>query len=184
MERNMHFKIPAGSVAMGLAAIVLVAVLGTLSTRPLSQTQEKLTVLQKTWAPSTIALHELRAELAELRTYELAQISHAGDPDQVADYDRRIAEKLKGIGEQLAVYEATEPPAEQAALAAQVKRKLADYLAVHTLIADAIHQGDVAGARELSTSRALPLRRDLFNDIVVLTDKAYDRHPTQALAER
>lgn len=184
MSRTQRFRLHPAPV---VGAVLLSALLGGLiavQIRPLDNTRERIDALYGRWLPSTIALRELRAQLAELRAYELAQIAHADKPDRMADYDRRISDKLNALNEQLERYEATEPTGEHARLLGLVKQDLALYLTAHGLIADAVHAGQTEEARRISTDQARPSRRQLFIDLEKLTDLTFDEKPDTEIADR
>ncbi|WP_369975287.1 MCP four helix bundle domain-containing protein [Xanthomonas bundabergensis] len=144
---------------LGCAAAIGVA---QLSTRPLDESREHLLQLQTRQAPSAMALRELRAQLAELRLYQLSLIAATGNTADVADYDRRIEQSLRGARKQVALYVATAPSDEERRRFATVQAELDAYLQLHRQIGAAVHAGDRDRASQLSTQQALPQRRALF----------------------
>ncbi|MDL5366913.1 MCP four helix bundle domain-containing protein [Xanthomonas sp. NCPPB 2654] len=150
---------------LGCAVMIGVAQLGT---RSLDDSREHLLRLQTRQAPSAMALRELRAHLAELRLYQLSLVAATGNAADVADYDRRIEQSLRGARRQLALYTATVPSGEERRHFAQVQTELDAYLQVHRQLSAAVHAGDRDRARQLSTQQALPLRRALFADLLEL----------------
>ena len=150
---------------LGCAAVIAVA---QLSTRTVDASRDHLLRLQTQQAPSAMALRELRAHLAELRLYQLSLIAATGNAAEVADYDRRIAQSLRGARKQLALYSATAPSGEEGRRFAQVQAELDAYLHLHGQLSAAVHAGDRDRASRLSTQQALPLRRALFADLLEL----------------
>ncbi|HEX7990148.1 MAG TPA: MCP four helix bundle domain-containing protein, partial [Stenotrophomonas sp.] len=49
------------------------------------------------WMPAVQQLGEMRAQLGEYRTFEQAQLNYQGNPEQLADYDKRMADSRKLI---------------------------------------------------------------------------------------
>lgn len=184
MNRRVRLKIRLGMVGICLTVLALLVTVEELGTAPLNRTQDRLVVLQTQWAPATLALHELRAELAEMRAYELAQVSHGDDAAAVADYDKRIAASLERATQALADYEATNPPAQHAPRVQEVKQRLRAYLDAHARIEAAVHDGNHAKADQLAIAEAQPLRRALFDSIVALTEDTYRLPAAQPLAAR
>ncbi|XQA76432.1 MCP four helix bundle domain-containing protein [Xanthomonas sacchari] len=150
-----------------LGCVVAVAV-AKLSIDPLDSSRAHLRELQTHAAPSAMALRELRAQLAELRLYQLSLIDATGNAEDVADYDRRIEQSLQGVQTQLARYLATDPSEEERVRFAKVRSELDAYLQLHQQIAAAVHAGDRERARQLSTQQALPQRRAMFSDLLEL----------------
>ncbi|MEB1527922.1 MCP four helix bundle domain-containing protein [Xanthomonas sp. WHRI 7945] len=150
---------------LGCALVIGVAQQGS---RTLDASREHLLRLQTRQAPSAMALRELRAQLAELRLYQLSLVAATGNAADVADYDRRIAQALRGARRQLALYTATVPSGEERRRFAQVQAELDAYLQVHRQLSAAVHAGDRDRASELSTQQLLPLRRALFADLLEL----------------
>lgn len=161
---------------LGCAVVIGAAQLGT---RSLDDSRKHLLRLQTHQAPSAMALRELRAQLAELRLYQLSLIAATGNAAEVADYDRRIERSLRGVGTQLALYTATMPSGEEGRRFAQVQTELDAYLRLHRQLSAAVHAGDRERASQLSTQQALPLRRALFADLLEL-DRANARNALQA----
>ncbi|QNH12819.1 MCP four helix bundle domain-containing protein [Xanthomonas sp. SI] len=161
---------------LGCAAVIGVA---HLSTRSLDDSRQHLLQLQTRQAPSAMALRELRAQLAELRLYQLSLIAATGNTAEVADYDRRIERSMRGARTQVARYIATAPSEDERRRFATVQAELDAYLQLHRQISSAVHAGDRERARQLSTQQALPQRRALFADLEQLSriNAAHALHP-------
>jgi hypothetical protein len=134
----------------------------------LDASREHLLQLQSRQAPSALALRELRAQLAELRLYQLSLVAATGNAADVADCDRRIARTLQGVHRQLALYVASRPGGEEDRRFARVRTELDAFLNLHRQLSAAVHAGDRDRAGQLSTQQALPLRRTLFAHLLEL----------------
>jgi len=134
----------------------------------LDASRDHLLQLQTRQAPSAMALRELRAQLAELRLYQLSLVAATGNAADVADCDRRIARALQGVHRQLALYAASRPGGEEGRRFVRVQAELDAFLAAHRQLSAAVHAGDRDRAGQLSTQRALPLRRTLFAHLLEL----------------
>jgi hypothetical protein len=164
---------------LGCATVVTVAY---LVTRNLDDSREQLEQLQTRQAPAAMALCELRAQLAELRLYQLSLIAATGNAAEVADYDKRIEQSLRGARKQAALYIATMPSGEERRRFATIQAELDAYLKLHRQIGTAVHAGDRERASQLSTQRALPQRRTLFADLEELS-RINARHASHADAD-
>lgn len=151
-----------------LVGCALVIGVTRLSARTLDASRDHLLQLQTRQAPSAMALRELRAQLAELRLYQLSLVAATGNAAEVADCDRRSARALQGVRRQLALYAASRPGGEEGRRFAQVQAELDAFLALHRQLSAAVHAGDRDRAGQLSTQQALPLRRTLFAHLLEL----------------
>lgn len=138
------------------------------SIRSLDDSRARPLRLQTRQAPSAMALCQLRAQLAQLRLDQLSLIAATGNPAQVAHYDRRIQQSLRGAHTQVALYIATRPSGAERRRFAGVQAELDAYLSLHRQISAAVRAGDRERAGELSTHQALPPHRALFPDLEAL----------------
>ncbi|MDG4494061.1 HAMP domain-containing protein [Xanthomonas vesicatoria] len=122
-----------------------------------------------TWAPAVQQLSEMRALLGEFRTYELAQLARANDPDAVKNYFERMAKTRTEVDAAQAAYSKTTTAGKETELYDAVKQKLAGYYKANVAMGDAIRANDFATASKISDEQSRPLRRDLFAKLVELT---------------
>ncbi|NZA26621.1 MCP four helix bundle domain-containing protein, partial [Luteimonas sp. SJ-92] len=156
-------------VAFTLTTLMTVA-LGAFALVRMQVSQALLEDLEDNWVPAVYQLGELRAQLGELRTYELAQLARADDPEAVADYFKRMDGVREAIVAAHAAYLKTLTAGEEEALHAEVKDLLDQYLLANSDMGDALRAGDSDLAEGISGDRSRPIRRDLFAAILVLKD--------------
>jgi len=149
---------------------LLTLILGVFTYSRTTMSMAELRRIELDWVPATQALAEVRAQLGEFRTYELAQIARANDPDAMADYFKRMQKVRTEVAKNQAIIERVMLEKTQKQMYAGVKEKLDAYLHTNTLMGDALRGGDVAAAQTISDKQSRPLRRDLFERIVALTD--------------
>ncbi|MEB1527921.1 methyl-accepting chemotaxis protein [Xanthomonas sp. WHRI 7945] len=149
---------------------LLTVVLGVFTYSRTTLAMTELRRIEADWVPATQALAEVRAQLGEFRTYELAQIARAGDPEAVADYFKRMQKVRTEVAKNQAIIERVMQEKQQAQMYAGVKEKLDGYLHSNSLMGDALRAGDVVGAQAISDKQSRPQRRELFERIVALTD--------------
>jgi len=169
MPRYLDLKSSLIASLLCVLGCTVVIGMAQLSTRSLDHARARLLELQTRQAPSAMALRELRAQLAELRLYQLSLIAATGHAADVADYEQRIEQALRGARKQAALYMATAPGEEQRRRFAKVQAELDAYLALHRKISAAVHAGDREHASQLSTQQALPQRRAMFADLEELS---------------
>ncbi|MFC6839211.1 MCP four helix bundle domain-containing protein [Xanthomonas theicola] len=175
MPRHIDLKSSLIASLLCLLGAGVVVAAARLSTHTLDESRERLQRLQIHQAPSAMALRELRAQLAELGLYEMAQIAWTGDAAEVADHDRRMQRVLQGVREQLAIYKATTPDGEEARRFAEIQAKLDRYLQLHRQLGATVHAGDRDRAGRLAAQQLLPLRRTLLADLMELSDLNAER---------
>jgi len=160
-------------LAIGFAGITLLSM--ALGAFTFSRTATSITEfdrIQNDWVPGTQAMAEIRAQLGEFRTYELAQIARADDPKAVEDYFNRKRKLRDDVAATQGVIEKSLIDPKEKEMYAQAKDSLAKYLAASSELDEAIRQHDVAAAQTISDDKSRPLRRDLFKQLVALTDHA------------
>ncbi|MEB1611528.1 methyl-accepting chemotaxis protein [Xanthomonas campestris] len=136
-----------------------------------SQSMAEFQRVEGKWIPATQSLAEIRAQLGEIRTYELAQLSRIDEPDAVADYFARIQKARDEVARQQARFEATiQEPAERRLYDA-VATSLAAYLAASQRMGEAVRAHDAAAAQTVSDKESRPLRRDLFEKLIALNER-------------
>jgi methyl-accepting chemotaxis protein len=149
---------------------LLTVVLGGFTYSRTTLAMSELRRIEVDWVPATQALAEVRAQLGEFRTYELAQIARANDPEAMADYFKRMQKVRAEVQKNQIVIERVMREKQQAQMYAGVKETLQAYLHSNSLMGDALRGGDVAAAQAISDKQSRPQRRELFDRIVALTD--------------
>ncbi len=123
------------------------------------------------WMPSVQQLGEMRAQLGEYRTFEQAQLSYQGNPAQLADYDKRMADTRKLIEAAEKAYDDIDSDynPEELALYEKMKELRAGYFEAHDRIAAAIAADDFVTASNISSNESRMLRRGLFDQLKQLS---------------
>ncbi len=145
--------------------------LGLFSVWRMDLSEQQIQQATHNWMPSVQHLGEMRAQLGEFRTFEQAQLSYQGNPQQLADYEKRMADTRALIEAEEKAYDAidTESSAEEKALYDKVKQARAGYFDAHERISAAIAMDDFATATEISSNDSRMLRRDLFDNLKQLS---------------
>ncbi|UKE75258.1 methyl-accepting chemotaxis protein [Xanthomonas graminis] len=149
---------------------LLTLVLGVFTYSRTTLAMAELKRIELDWVPATQALAEVRAQLGEFRTYELAQIARADDPHAMADYFKRMQKARTEVARNQAIIERVMLEQTQRQMYAGVREKLDAYLQRNSAMGDALRAGDVDAAQAISDTQSRPLRRALFERIVALTD--------------
>ncbi|MEN5209157.1 methyl-accepting chemotaxis protein [Stenotrophomonas terrae] len=123
------------------------------------------------WMPAVQQLGEMRAQLGEYRTFEQAQLSYQGNPAQLADYDKRLADTRKLIEAAEKAYDEIDSDysPEELALYEKMKELRAGYFGAHDRIAAAIAADDFVTASSISSDESRMLRRGLFDQLKQLS---------------
>ncbi|KAB7781410.1 methyl-accepting chemotaxis protein [Xanthomonas sp. LMG 12460] len=164
-----HLKIRDKLIFAFAVTTLLTVVLGGFTYSRTSLSIAELKHIQHDWVPATQALAEVRAQLGEFRTYELAQLSRAGDPQAQADYFKRMQKVRTEVAKNQQVIAAMMRDQKQVQMYAGVQETLKAYLQANTEMGAALRAGDVAGAQKISDTQSRTLRRTLFERIVALT---------------
>ncbi|WP_282272993.1 MCP four helix bundle domain-containing protein, partial [Stenotrophomonas sp. PS02298] len=119
------------------------------------------------WMPAVQQLGEMRAQLGEYRTFEQAQLNYQGNPEQLADYDKRMADSRKLIEAAEKAYDDIEADysATELAMYDKMKELRAGYFEAHDRIAAAIAADDFVTANAISSGDSRKLRRALFDQL-------------------
>ena len=119
------------------------------------------------WMPAVQQLGEMRAQLGEYRTFEQAQLNYQGNPEQLADYDKRMADSRKLIEAAEKAYDDIEADysASELAMYEKMKELRAGYFEAHDRIAAAIAADDFVTANAISSDDSRKLRRALFDQL-------------------
>ncbi|KRG67314.1 chemotaxis protein [Stenotrophomonas terrae] len=123
------------------------------------------------WMPAVQQLGEMRAQLGEYRTFEQAQLTYQGNPTQLADYDKRLADTRKLIEAAEKSYDDIEAAysADELAMYEKMKELRAAYFEAHDRIAAAIAADDFVTASSISSDESRKLRRSLFDQLKQLS---------------
>ena len=151
---------------------LLTLLLGLFSVWRMDAAQQQIRQVNENWMPAVQHLGEMRAQLGEFRTFEQAQLSYQGDPAQLADYDKRMADTRALIEAEEKAYDdiETEYTAEEKAMYEKLKVLRAGYFQAHERIAEAIAADDFVTAAAISSSDSRKLRRELFDQLKALSE--------------
>ncbi|MCF5092259.1 HAMP domain-containing protein [Stenotrophomonas sp. PA-6-5C] len=159
----------ARKLAVGFTLTTLMTVvLGAFALVRLSEANAKLTSMATNDIPSVQYLGEVRSQLGEFRTYELAQISMLDQPEKVADYNKRMNDTAAVVREQLAAYAKLPAGDKERTLYQAVQADVDGYFAANTKLREAATAGDGEAARQISDEQSRPLRRKAFEDLKAL----------------
>ncbi|AWH29109.1 methyl-accepting chemotaxis protein [Stenotrophomonas sp. YAU14A_MKIMI4_1] len=160
----------ARKLAVGFTLTTLMTViLGVFALVRLSEANAQLRAMATNDIPSVQYLGEVRSQLGEFRTYELAQLSMLDKPEKVAEYNTRMADTAKIVRDQLAAYAALPSGEKERALYQPVQADVDAYFAANTKLRDAATAGDAALAQQVSDEQSRPLRRKAFEDMKALS---------------
>ncbi|AWH17534.1 methyl-accepting chemotaxis protein [Stenotrophomonas sp. ZAC14D2_NAIMI4_7] len=160
----------ARKLAVGFTLTTLMTViLGVFALVRLSEANAQLRAMATNDIPSVQYLGEVRSQLGEFRTYEMAQLSMLDKPEKVAEYNTRMADTAKIVREQLAAYAALPSGEKERALYQPVQADVDAYFAANSKLRDAATAGDAALAQQVSDEQSRPLRRKAFEDMKALS---------------
>jgi methyl-accepting chemotaxis protein len=150
---------------------LLTLLLGLFSVWRMDVAQQQIRQVNENWMPAVQHLGEMRAQLGEFRTFEQAQLAYQGNPEQLADYDKRMADTRAVIEAEEKAYDDidTDYTAEEKAMYDQLKDYRAAYFEAHERIAAAIAADDFATASAISSSDSRKMRRALFDQLKKLS---------------
>ncbi|TWI02820.1 methyl-accepting chemotaxis protein [Luteimonas cucumeris] len=162
----------ARKLAMAFALTTLMTIgLGCFALLRLEASNDQLQLVSTVDMPSVQYMGEVRSQLGEFRTFELAQLTRIDEPEAVADYNKRMADSKRIVDEQQKLYEALPSDPKEDALYAKVKQGVDAYFAARQEIDKALDAGDVAAAQTVADEKSRPRRRALFAAL-----KALDEH--------
>jgi methyl-accepting chemotaxis protein len=160
----------ARKLAVGFTLTTLMTlVLGGFALLRLSEANQQLRGMASNAIPSVQHLGEVRSQLGEFRTYEMAQLTMLDKPEKVADYNKRMDAAAKVVHQELDAYAALPADTTERALYAKVKTAVAAYLAANEQLRAAGGSGDAVLAQQISDEQSRPLRRALFEDLKALS---------------
>ncbi len=153
----------ARKLAVGFTLTTLMTLaLGSFALVRLGEANDQLRAMSTNDIPSVQHLGEVRAQLGEFRTYEMAQLTVLDKPESVADYDKRMADTGKIVNAELVAYAALPAGDKERQLYEVVDARAADYFKANGLIKAAIAAGDGVTAQQISDEQSRPARRALF----------------------
>ncbi|WP_369038802.1 methyl-accepting chemotaxis protein [Stenotrophomonas maltophilia] len=159
----------ARKLAVGFTLTTLMTVvLGAFALVRLSEANAQLSAMASNDIPSVQYLGEVRSQLGEFRTYELAQLTMLDQPDKVADYNKRMNDTAAVVREQLAAYARLPAGAKERALYQAVQTDVDAYFAANDKLRAAASSGDGVLAQQISDEQSRPLRRKAFEDLKTL----------------
>ena len=156
------------AVAFILTTLMTIA-LGAFALLRLSGANAQLGEMSANTIPSIQHLGEVRAQLGEFRTYELAQLSMLDQPERVADYNKRMDASQKIVQDEMVAYAALPADDTDRALFKKVQDDVAAYFAANAKLREASNAGDAVTAQQVSDEQSRPLRRKLFEDLKEIT---------------
>ncbi|MEJ1098689.1 MULTISPECIES: MCP four helix bundle domain-containing protein, partial [unclassified Pseudoxanthomonas] len=162
------------AVAFTITSLMTIG-LGMYALAQMSASNKLAVEIQTVWFPAVEQLGEIRAQLGELRTFELAQIARADEPEAVEDYFKRMQKARDAVTKAQGIYERSTAAGREAEFYTEVKKHLARYYDANTRMGDAIRAGDVVGAQTISDEDSRPARRELFAKLVELTQYNADQ---------
>ncbi|MBD8634355.1 MCP four helix bundle domain-containing protein [Stenotrophomonas sp. CFBP 13725] len=160
----------ARKLAVGFTLTTLMTlVLGVFALLRLSEANTQLRGMATDAIPSVQHLGEVRSQLGEFRTYEMAQLTMLDKPEKVADYNTRMDATAKVVREELDAYAVLKADAQERALFDKVKAGVDAYFAANVQLRAAGASGDAVLAQQVSDEQSRPLRRKLFEDLKALS---------------
>ena len=156
----------ARKLAVGFTLTTLMTViLGVFALVRLNGANAELAAMASNDIPSVRHLGEVRSQLGEFRTYEMAQVSMFDQPEKVADYNTRMDATAKVVRDELTAYAALPAGERERALFAKVATDVEAYFAANAELRAATAAADGALARQISDEKSRPARRKLFEDL-------------------
>ncbi|WP_099207251.1 methyl-accepting chemotaxis protein [Xanthomonas citri] len=147
---------------------LMTVLLGAFALLRLNGSHNELASMASDEIPSIQHLGEVRAQLGELRTYELAQLSMLDKPEKVADYNARMDAAIKVVRERLSAYSVLSANDQERGLYRKVANDIEAYLGANGELRSAVSAGDGGLAQQISDDKSRPARRKLFDDLKVL----------------
>ncbi|MGE6334991.1 methyl-accepting chemotaxis protein [Stenotrophomonas sp. NPDC077659] len=160
----------ARKLAVGFTLTTLMTlVLGVFALVRLSEANAQLGSMASNDIPSVQHLGEVRSQLGEFRTYEMALLTMLDQPEKVADYNKRMDDTAAIVRKELEDYAALPAGDRERALYAPVKAGVHAYFAANAKLREAANAGDAALAQQISDAQSRPARRKVFEDLKALS---------------
>jgi methyl-accepting chemotaxis protein len=153
-------------LAVGFALTTLMTIaLGVFALVRLNSVNAELAEMASNDIPSVQHLGEVRAQLGEFRTFELAQLTMLDKADKVADYNTRMDATAKTVRDELAAYAALPAGEKEKGLYQKVATDLDAYFAANAEMRAAVAAADGPLAQQISDEKSRPARRKMFDDL-------------------
>ncbi|WP_145477752.1 methyl-accepting chemotaxis protein [Stenotrophomonas rhizophila] len=153
-------------LAVGFALTTVMTIgLGVFALLRLNGVNAELAEMASNDIPSVQHLGEVRAQLGEFRTFELAQLTMLDQADKVADYNKRMDATAKIVRDELNAYAALPAGEEEKALYRKVAADLEVYFAANAEMRTAIAAADGVLAQQISDEKSRPARRAMFEHL-------------------
>ncbi len=153
-------------LAVGFALTTVMTIgLGVFALLRLNGVNAELAEMASNDIPSVQHLGEVRAQLGEFRTFELAQLTMLDQADKVADYNKRMDATAKIVRDELNAYAALPAGDEEKALYRKVAADLEVYFAANAEMRTAIAAADGVLAQQISDEKSRPARRAMFEHL-------------------
>ncbi|WP_313206891.1 methyl-accepting chemotaxis protein [Stenotrophomonas sp.] len=160
----------ARKLAVGFTLTTLMTlVLGLFALLRLSEANAQLGAMASNDIPSVQHLGEVRSQLGEFRTYELALLTMLDQPEKVADYNKRMDDSADIVRKELAAYAALPSGDKERALYQPVKAGVDAYFAANASLRAAADAGDGVLAQQVSDEQSRPARRKAFEELKALS---------------
>ncbi|WP_314106245.1 methyl-accepting chemotaxis protein [uncultured Stenotrophomonas sp.] len=153
-------------LAVGFALTTVMTIgLGVFALLRLNGVNAELAEMASNDIPSVQHLGEVRAQLGEFRTFELAQLTMLDQADKVADYNKRMDATAKIVRDELKAYAALPAGEEEKALYRKVAADLEVYFAANAEMRTAVAAADGVLAQQISDEKSRPARRAMFEHL-------------------
>ncbi len=153
-------------LAVGFALTTVMTIgLGVFALLRLNGVNAELAEMASNDIPSVQHLGEVRAQLGEFRTFELAQLTMLDQADKVADYNKRMDATARIVRDELNAYAALPAGDEEKALYRKVAADLEVYFAANAEMRTAIAAADGVLAQQISDEKSRPARRAMFEHL-------------------
>ncbi|WP_082113093.1 methyl-accepting chemotaxis protein [Pseudoxanthomonas suwonensis] len=154
------------------ATTAMTVALGLFALLRLGAANDQIRETNSNWMPAVVHLGEMLSLLNEYRTYELAQLGRQGQLDEIADYNKRLADTRAQIEAAEAAYNAIEAESspEEPALYDKVAVARETYFASHDRIAEAIDADDFVTATQVSEDASRAARRGFAGALKALIE--------------
>jgi methyl-accepting chemotaxis protein len=152
------------------AVLLLTLLLGVSNMMSMDRVNQASTDLAENWMPSVRAVMELRADVGELRRWELAHLLNE-DPATLATYEKNMDASVLALKQHRDAYEKLISSPEEKAIAAEFDKNLAVFMIDHAKMIDLSRAGKKAEGRDVAattSAKTLGLINDGVNKLVKL----------------
>lgn len=168
-------KLMFGFLFVGAFTVLL----GLFAMDRLSRSNDEIIQFQSRLMPSVQAVGEIRAQMGEFRTFEMAQISRADDKAAFSDYVKRMENARSIVEDQHQILKNLVVSDQEGELLSAISSKLSVYFASNDRIQAALKRGDTVEAQTISDTNSRPQRRELFEAL-----KEFNDHESTALNQQ